>query len=356
MSSESTLASSSGIISYSIILTVSEYLEGRFGASTRVMFSLISLFSYVVTKISATLYGGALLFQVVFPGVGSVKSNNNDGNINNDGNNDDGNNVGNSRDNGDNDADVDDGSLYVWCFFLIILCSIYTILGGLRAVMITDGVQLLIFFFGGFLAVMIALNRIKGWKGLREAAPLDQNPQYLKLGRYGVEAQKRRDDMQFPGALCIFIFSFWYWNFDQFIVQRVLSGKSLSDVKKGCILAGFLKLFSPLLLCVPGMVARGLYENCISNLKTHQDQVHHHELTTSTISTISEDSSDFERTTTSATATNTNYNNNNNNNINIRNTFGPGTTRTTTATIINLNFDYTWCSPDLSSISGANKG
>eukprot|EP00392_Amoebophrya_sp_AT5.2_P016731 g17027.t1 len=144
-------------------------------------------------------------------------------------------------------------SVYFYSIVLILLTSLYTILGGLTAVMIVDAVQLVIFFFGGILGLAVALGKVEAIGGLRQNLP----EHFLHIYR------KRTEGPYAPPApfFGIVVVSLYYWCFDQFMVQRMLAAKSQSHAQKGALLAGALKIFSPFLICFPGMVARALYEH-----------------------------------------------------------------------------------------------
>lgn len=211
---------------FSAIATISEYIEGRFGPRNRMFLAIVTLGTYIVGKTSATLYAGALVFEVMFP---TAKQGANAGSA------------------GHSSTEGPSWTLYLWCCLLVALTSMYTILGGLRAVMVTDAAQLTIFFLGGLIGLSIAMNAIGGYQGLKEAVPDHFLHVYRTEGPYAS-----------PSPLGIIVISLWYWDFDQFMVQRVLAGRSSWDTRQGTLMAGFLKIWGPFLVCFPGMVARGL--------------------------------------------------------------------------------------------------
>ncbi|CAD7939124.1 unnamed protein product [Amoebophrya sp. A120] len=200
------------------IATIGEYLEGRFDGRLRRGLAVLCLITYITTKSVMTLYAGALLFEVFFP-LGTWYS------------------------------------VYFWSVLLIGLCSLYTILGGLRAVMIVDAVQLTIFFAGGIVGLAVALFTLH----TKHDTTLGAN-----VPSYFLHVWRDQGPYEAPaplfGIICV---SLYYWCFDQFMIQRVLSAKSGYHVRRGVLFAGLLKMFSPILICFPGMVARALYEfNC----------------------------------------------------------------------------------------------
>lgn len=134
---------------------------------------------------------------------------------------------------------------------LVIATGIYTIAGGLSAVIYTELIQTFILIGGALVLTLLGLNEV-GWiSGLMEKVPAD----YFHMF-------KPMDHPDFPWAGIIFgapILGIWYWCTDQFIVQRVLSAKNISEARSGTIFAGFLKILPVFILVFPGIIAKALY-------------------------------------------------------------------------------------------------
>ena len=134
---------------------------------------------------------------------------------------------------------------------LVIATGIYTIAGGLAAVIYTDLVQTLILLAGAIALTFIGLEKVGGFAALRAAVPAS----YFHM-------VKPTSDPDFPWTGIFFgapILGIWYWCTDQVIVQRVLSAKDEGHAKAGTIFAGFLKVLPVFLLVVPGIIAFALY-------------------------------------------------------------------------------------------------
>jgi len=128
---------------------------------------------------------------------------------------------------------------------------VYTIAGGLSAVIYTDVVQTLILICGAVVLTVIGLHEVGGFAGLRAALP----PDYFHM-------IKPMRHAEFPWTGIFFgapILGIWYWCTDQVIVQRVLSAKDEGHAKAGTIFAGFLKILPVFILVLPGLVAAALY-------------------------------------------------------------------------------------------------
>jgi SSS family solute:Na+ symporter len=136
---------------------------------------------------------------------------------------------------------------------LIVVTGIYTIAGGLAAVIYTDLVQTIILIIGAVLLTAIGLHRVGGFEALRHAVPAG----YMHM-------IKPMSDPDFPWTGIFFgapILGIWYWCTDQVIVQRVLSAKDEGNAKAGTIFAGFLKILPVFILVLPGLIAFALYRD-----------------------------------------------------------------------------------------------
>eukprot|EP00736_Rhodelphis_marinus_P009184 Rmarinus@m.24504 len=197
--------------------TVPEYFETRFSPACRCILTGLSLFAYIVTKISSSLFAGAIVLDVVLG-----------------------------------------WSMWTSVPLIIIATGMYTIGGGLEAVIYTDALQTLIFLVGGIIGMFIALDRVGYQSGLE-----------TKLERNGLDyfmhMIRAPTDIEYP-ATAMFtgqvISSVWYWCIDQVIVQRVLSARSLSEARVGVVFAGYLKILPVFMIVFPGMAARAMFEEC----------------------------------------------------------------------------------------------
>src|SRR5438477_12630 len=139
---------------------------------------------------------------------------------------------------------------------LVIATGIYTVAGGLAAVIYTDTVQTLILITGAVALTIIGLGRVGGLEHLRTMVP----PDYFHM-------IKPSSDSNFPWTGIFFgapILGIWYWCTDQVIVQRVLSARDEGHAKAGTIFAGFLKILPVFMLVLPGIIAFALFPDQVS--------------------------------------------------------------------------------------------
>jgi len=194
------------------VFTMPEFLERRFSRHCAVYLAAISIIAYIFTKISVHLYAAAVVLDRV---------------------------VG--------------WSPLTAAVVLVIATGIYTIAGGLAAVIYTDMVQTLILVAGAVILTLIGLHRVGGFEGLRAAVPAA----YFHM-------IKPISDPEFPWTgifLGAPILGIWYWCTDQVIVQRVLSAKDEGHAKAATIFAGFLKVLPVFILVLPGLIAFALYRD-----------------------------------------------------------------------------------------------
>ena len=196
---------------HSGVTTMPEFLEMRYSRTARNYLSFISVIAYVITKISATIFAGAVVFEAM--------------------------------------------GMDFWIGALVVVLStgIYTAMGGLRAVIYTDTMQVFVMIAGSILVTYFGIEAIGGFSAAKEQL----SPEFFNLW-------KATDHPEFPWTGILFgapILGVWYWCTDQFIVQRVLSAKNLSQARKGTLFAGYLKMLPMFLFVVPGMVALVLSQN-----------------------------------------------------------------------------------------------
>jgi SSS family solute:Na+ symporter len=192
------------------VFTMPEFLERRFNRQCAVYLAGISIIAYIFTKISVQLYAASVVLERVAG-----------------------------------------WSLWKTAIILVIATGIYTIAGGLAAVIYTDTVQTLILIAGACALTFIGLHRVGGLEHLRTMVPAS----YFHM-------IKPASDPNFPWTGIFFgapILGIWYWCTDQVIVQRVLSARDEGHAKAGTIFAGFLKILPVFMLVLPGIIAFALF-------------------------------------------------------------------------------------------------
>lgn len=213
------------------VSTMPEFLERRFGPKARWILSLVSLAAYVLTKISVTVYAGALFFEVMMPEVqltigGTVIS-----------------------------------SFWIGAVLTVLLAGIYSAFGGLCAVVYTDLVQTGVILLGTLSVTAFALHYlggpVEGWATLKTTIKATGNAENFAFWH-------PLSHPTLPWLGCIVAWStigIWYWCTDQFIIQRCLAGKDLRNARRGAIWGGCLKLAPVFLFLVPGMLGFALHHN-----------------------------------------------------------------------------------------------
>src|SRR5437660_8022540 len=194
------------------VFTMPEFLGRRFSRHCAVYLAAISIVAYIFTKISVQLYAASVVLERVAG-----------------------------------------WSLWKTAVVLVIATGIYTIAGGLAAVIYTDMVQTMILIVGAVALTLIGLHRVGGFEALRAAVPAS----YFHM-------IKPTSDPNFPWTgifLGAPILGIWYWCTDQVIVQRVLSARDEGHAKAGTIFAGFLKILPVFMLVLPGIIAKALFRD-----------------------------------------------------------------------------------------------
>jgi len=201
------------------VFTMPEFLELRYSKACRNYLSVVSLLAYVLTKISLIIFAGALVFETM--GI----------------------------------------PFWTGAIITVVATGFYTILGGLKAVIYTDMIQAFILLAGTGAVTYFGLIQLGGWNALietiSEASLQPGNPpadRFFNLWRPSGDSEYPWTGMLFGAP----ILGVWYWCTDQFIVQRTLSAKDLSNARKGTLFAGYLKLLPVFIFFIPGVIAYAL--------------------------------------------------------------------------------------------------
>lgn len=210
------------------VFTMPEFLERRFSSRARWILSIVSLTAYIFTKVSVNVYAGALVFQALLPDTFGRPEN----------------------------------AFWVGAFATVILTGIYTVLGGLRAVVYTDAAQAVVLLVGSILVLVIGLDKLGGWGELKAVAR-DNARQFALWRPIG------DPDLPWLGILVSSpIIGIWYWCTDQYIVQRTLAGRNLKTARRGALFGGILKLSPVLIFLIPGIIGWALYRKGIIAIPT----------------------------------------------------------------------------------------
>ena len=140
---------------------------------------------------------------------------------------------------------------------LAILSLAYSLWGGLKAVAITDVIQVSLLIFGGLAVSYIALDKISESQGVLMGAQILFEALPEKFNMILEADHPNYSDL--PGVWVLigglWVAHFAYWGFNQYITQRALGAKSLQEAQKGVMFAAFLKLLMPLVVVLPGICA-----------------------------------------------------------------------------------------------------
>jgi SSS family solute:Na+ symporter len=194
----------------SMVYTMPEFLERRFNSKSRILLSVIQLLSYIITKASVTIFAAATVITIFFPSI----------------------------------------DFWTAAIILVIVTGVYTVFGGLHAVMYTEAIQAIVLLLGSAVLLFYGLDKVGGWHGLMASMPKEKLNMFPALS-----------DPDFPWAGILFaspIVGIWYWCTDQHIVQRCLAARDERQARRGTIFAAYLKLMPFFIFMIPGIIAYSL--------------------------------------------------------------------------------------------------
>jgi len=218
---------------HSKVFTMPEFLEKRYNSTARWILTIVSLVAYVFTKVSVTVYAGGVVFNVLLPEIQVPVT----------------------------ETFVLD-AFWIGALLTVTLTGLYTVLGGLRAVVYTDTIQTVILLLGSVLITFFGLNKLGGWGELQTICR--ENAANFALWR-------PNSDPNFPwlGILIASpIIGIWYWCTDQYIVQRALSAKDLRNARRGALWGSFLKVWPVMIFLVPGLIGYALHQKGLITIPT----------------------------------------------------------------------------------------
>lgn len=194
------------------VFTMPEFFERRYNRSTCMHLTSVSLAAYVLTKISVTLFAGGLLLHEILS-----------------------------------------WDIATSAVIMVIIAGIYTVAGGLKAIVHADELQSSVLILGAATLTILGLHEVGGFAALQQKIPVDFVSMFKPLS-----------DPDFPWTGIFFgapILGIWYWCIDQYIVQRVLGGKNINHARSGTILAGFLKILPVFILVLPEIIAYAYFND-----------------------------------------------------------------------------------------------
>ena len=192
--------------------TMPEFLEKRFDSKSRWFLSLFSLVAYVLTKVSVTIYAGGIVVSELL-GI----------------------------------------PFWYGAIGVVLFTGVYTIIGGMKAVIYTETLQAIILILGSIIITYLGLEQIGGWSELRNVV-IAESPEHFNMWR-------PMNDPDFPWTGLLFggtIVGIWYWCTDQYIVQRTLAANNIKIGRRGAIFGAYLKLLPIFIFLIPGIIAFAL--------------------------------------------------------------------------------------------------
>jgi SSS family solute:Na+ symporter len=187
-----------------------QFFGKRFDDRSRIYLTIISVFVYLFIKVGVTILAGGIVLKAVMG-----------------------------------------WDTFTSAILLVLLTGLYTVIGGMYAVVYTQVFQTILIIASAFLLSLFGYLEVGGFSNLYASLPHD----YFQL-------LKPLSDQNIPWTGILFgapILGIWYWCSDQYIVQRIISSKGLKQARRGTLLASLLKIFPVFLLIFPGLIAASLY-------------------------------------------------------------------------------------------------
>ena len=229
------------------VFTMPEFLERRFSVGSRYVLSIVSIITFILSKIAVGIFAGGIVFGTLLPEMQIT--------------------IGHTV--------ID--SFWIGSIAVIVLTGLYTALGGMRAVAYNDAVQVVVLIGGSAVLTFYGLHKLGGWGELRHICgtdmfnlwkplvPAGQAASWAPVREFnaagGIVKQAWYFNNNFPWlgmAICAPVIGLWYWCTDQYIVQRALGAPNQKVAREGSIFAAFLKLFPVYLFIIPGLICYAL--------------------------------------------------------------------------------------------------
>ncbi len=191
------------------VFTMPEFLEKRFDSRSRWFLSVFSLVGYVITKVSVTIYAGGIVVSELI-GI----------------------------------------PFWYGAIGIVVFTGIYTVVGGMKAVIYTETLQTIILIAGSVIITFLGLQEVGGWETLKET-----------VGSNHFNMWRPMNDPDFPWTGLLFggtIVGIWYWCTDQYIVQRTLAANNIKIGRRGAIFGAYLKILPIFIFLIPGIIAFAL--------------------------------------------------------------------------------------------------
>jgi SSS family solute:Na+ symporter len=203
------------------ISTLPEFLEKRYGPNSRSFFAFIVIITALFSHIGISLYAGAVVLKTFF-GI----------------------------------------DIMVSIIVISFITTLYSILGGLRAIVVIESFQSVILIGGAALLTILSFNLLQD-QGIHSMAELKA---VLKPGQLDILQTGKTSILPWYAILLGYpVLGIYYWCADQTIVQKVLGAKTMADAQNGPLFAGFLKILPVFIMVFPGILAYALFSDQIAD-------------------------------------------------------------------------------------------
>ncbi|HTN07418.1 sodium:solute symporter [Agriterribacter sp.] len=208
------------------VSTLPDFLERRYNKACRDWLAFISIISAIIIHIAFSFLAGGIVLETLF-GV----------------------------------------NMYTSIIVIAVLTGLYTIIGGLRAVVVTESIQSIVLITGALIITFFAWHKVGSWDNV--TAVLKENNSLDKLSML-----RPVGDPSGMSWLAVFlgypVLGIWYWCADQTIVQRALGAKDENHARAGALFCGFIKILPVFIFVVPGLLAYVLYHSNVLDLSSLQ--------------------------------------------------------------------------------------
>ena len=208
------------------INTLPEFLEKRYSTTCRMIMAFIAIWSALLLHIGVSLYAGAKVFDYFF-GIPVLYS----------------------------------------IIIIAVVTAIYTIIGGLKAIVVTDSIQAVLLLGGCILLTVFAVTKLPA-AGIHSFADLKEavKPEQLSMAHSIRDANGNFNEYSWLTLMIGYhVLGIWYWCTDQTIVQKTLGAKDMQNGQLGAVFAGWLKILPLFFMVLPGVLAYVLFKDQISN-------------------------------------------------------------------------------------------
>ncbi len=208
------------------LYTIPEFIEKRFSTNLKTILAIFWIALFVFVNLTSVLFLGAQAIDTII-GTG-------------------------------------DGSMVIYAIIgLAFVAAAYSLYGGLSAVAWTDVIQVVFLTLGGMITTVIALNHVTPDGGVLNG--LDFIYEHAGEKFHMILKRDNPEFFNLPGIAVLiggmWVANLYYWGFNQYIIQRALAAKSLREAQKGLVFAGFLKLFIPVFVVVPGIITYVMFSH-----------------------------------------------------------------------------------------------